>query len=620
MPPNEPTLPVGEWLPDRGSFDNPGVTVATNVLPFAPDSYVPVSQFVRSATSPLNAVPVGAFATQDTSGNSGIYTGTPKDLSVLTSANSPNFASASQTPGNTAAIVNALLSVSASGGSLATGTYFVKLTYVNPNGESIASAEGSIAVTGPTGKLTIASPAAAVNSTQYRVYVSTSSGTETLQTTTTIGTPTNITSLVAGAAIPTGTGPFLGTAWSFDIFDQSTVFASNGVDPLVSASPPALNTAQFTQVDSNAPKAKCIAVIQPGFLLAFNIVDVTLGTLPSGVRWSALGSAGNGSWPLVGSQAAISAQSDGQNIRGNNGPGRAIAANLASANAVLFFDKAVYRMLYTGDNKIFAIQVVEKLRGTVSGASVVTWGGKCYYVGHEGFMAFDGAEATEIGFGKVNRTFFKDADPNYLSQISGAVDPNTGLIFWAYAGAGNSNGFPNRIIVYNPVLNRFTWVVPATGVSNLMVGLTIGIALDNITSQLGYSLDAIPFSLDSAQLAGGNLAMAGFDSSNYFGFFTGLNDQFSVETTERQITVGRKQRIRGVRPMVEGDSVTAAVSARSSLSSPQVYGTATAMDRDGMCPQRVEGRYQRVQINGAAGNAVQFIKGARMIGTDAGSR
>jgi hypothetical protein len=95
---------------------------------------------------------------------------------------------------------------SSAGGALGATTYFVKTTYVNQYGETVASAESSLAVAA-NNVLVVTSPAALGNATGYNVYVSTTTGTETKQnggTPIAIGTnwtePT--TGLVAGSALP----------------------------------------------------------------------------------------------------------------------------------------------------------------------------------------------------------------------------------------------------------------------------------------------------------------------------------------------------------------------------------------------------------------------------------
>lgn len=100
------------------------------------------------------------------------------------------------------------------GGALAPTTYYVKVTYTTPNGETVASAESSLLVPA-NNLLTVASPAtygAVAGVTGWNVYVSTSAGTETKQNGSTplaLGTAGTVwteptSGLVAGAALPTG--------------------------------------------------------------------------------------------------------------------------------------------------------------------------------------------------------------------------------------------------------------------------------------------------------------------------------------------------------------------------------------------------------------------------------
>jgi hypothetical protein len=94
------------------------------------------------------------------------------------------------------------LAASTTGGTLATGTVYVKITALNASGETAASTEASVAVTGPTGSVTV-SWTAVNGASKYNVYASTTSGAEIFVGQTT-GTSYTITSLpTSGAAAPT---------------------------------------------------------------------------------------------------------------------------------------------------------------------------------------------------------------------------------------------------------------------------------------------------------------------------------------------------------------------------------------------------------------------------------
>lgn len=72
------------------------------------------------------------------------------------------------------------LSTATTGGTVAAGFYGVKITYVNANGESLASESGFITTTGSTSTITVTSPAAAGSggnaATKYKVYMTPANG------------------------------------------------------------------------------------------------------------------------------------------------------------------------------------------------------------------------------------------------------------------------------------------------------------------------------------------------------------------------------------------------------------------------------------------------------------
>jgi len=93
-----------------------------------------------------------------------------------------------------------------SGGTLGAATYYVKLTYTSPAGETLSSAEASIAVPANS-LLVVTAPAASGAATGYNVYASTTSGSEELQgaAPTALGTnwQENTGGLDPGDAVPT---------------------------------------------------------------------------------------------------------------------------------------------------------------------------------------------------------------------------------------------------------------------------------------------------------------------------------------------------------------------------------------------------------------------------------
>jgi predicted RNA-binding protein with TRAM domain len=72
------------------------------------------------------------------------------------------------------------LTTATSGGTVAAGFYGVKITYVNANGEGLASESGFIITTGSTSTITVTSPAAAGSGgnavTKFKVYMTPANG------------------------------------------------------------------------------------------------------------------------------------------------------------------------------------------------------------------------------------------------------------------------------------------------------------------------------------------------------------------------------------------------------------------------------------------------------------
>lgn len=91
------------------------------------------------------------------------------------------------------------------GGTITATTYYVTTTYVTVSGETLVSSESSLLVA-VNNLLSVASPAPSGEATSWNVYVSTSSGTETLQNAVPLqigaGWTEPITGLVAGASPP----------------------------------------------------------------------------------------------------------------------------------------------------------------------------------------------------------------------------------------------------------------------------------------------------------------------------------------------------------------------------------------------------------------------------------
>ena len=97
-----------------------------------------------------------------------------------------------------------VLSSNSGSGTLPAGSYYVRYTWANSSGETVASTE-AVRTTTQTGTLIVQTPAnPPANATQWKIYISTASGAETLQTTQTapFSNYSQSAPLAAGAAMP----------------------------------------------------------------------------------------------------------------------------------------------------------------------------------------------------------------------------------------------------------------------------------------------------------------------------------------------------------------------------------------------------------------------------------
>lgn len=83
---------LGPWRPDLPALNNPGVTVARNVLPALgsmPGSiaYEPIKQPTLFSSTTLPSRPLGAISAQDTSGNGRVYAGCAEGLFKVNPSN-----------------------------------------------------------------------------------------------------------------------------------------------------------------------------------------------------------------------------------------------------------------------------------------------------------------------------------------------------------------------------------------------------------------------------------------------------------------------------------------------------------------------------------------------------
>ena len=334
------------------------------------------------------------------------------------------------------------------------------------------------------------------------------------------------------------------------------------------------------------PQAAYIDVVRD-FLVTGNVLDLD-GDNPFRVRWSAFNNFEE--WEPG------TNQSDFQDLRRDG----FITGLEGGDYGVIFQERAITRMDYTGLPVIFDFTRVEKERGTTIPSSIVQFSDDLIaYLGRDGFYIFDGQRSTPIGDGKIDKTFYRDLDQPNQQRISATVDTINQILLWAYPGPGAVDGTPNRILAYNysQAPSKARWSVAEVETQYLVEFLSESYTLEGL-NQVSMSLDALPFSLDSRIWVGGNLLTAAFDKDNRAGGFTGTPYTAFLETREFSPIDGRRARIHKIRPVIDsvpGDMI-AQIGTRNRAQDPIQWGREAQISATGDASVRANGRYFRCRV------------------------
>lgn len=397
--------------------------------------------------------------------------------------------------------------------------------------------------------------------------------------------------------------------WSMVLFGQRIV-ATNFNDPPQSyvEGTSALFADMITS-GLTSLKARYCGIVKDWLVLG-NTTDGTFGPQPQRVHWGAIDDPTN--FPTPGTSGAAAVQSDYQDLVGDAGWVQGIVGNLGTADGAIFQERAVVRMTYVGPPAIFAFSVAEGVRGTPAPGSIIQVSNLAYYLGEDGFYAFDGTSSQPIGFDKVDKTFFEDLDQSYFHRITATYDPINKIIMWAYPGVGHSGGNPNRIICYHYGLNR--WSVTAAGDITMEMftrALSFGYTLEQLDA-VSSSIDALTPSLDSRVWTGGRSLLACVNTDHKLCYFTGTSLAVTAETTEAEPVPGRIATITRARPIVDTTAATIQIGTRNRLADSESYGSAVAMDASGSCPVRATGRYHHARVAIPAATTWTHLQGVEV--------
>jgi hypothetical protein len=126
-------------------------------------------------------------------------------------------------------------------------------------------------------------------------------------------------------------------------------------------------------------------------------------------------------------------------------------------------------------------------------------------------------------------------------------------------------------------------------------------------AHIGGSLDALPYSLDSFQIAA-VATISAFSNVNALGFFTGTNADAIMETEEFDLE-GDTIFCDTIRPITDCPDSLVSVVTRQSPQAARIISTSSPLDVNGLAGIVVEARYMRGRLECPAGSSWTYARG-----------
>ena len=370
----------------------------------------------------------------------------------------------------------------------------------------------------------------------------------------------------------TTTGYTAVEGWDVTQFGAKMILA-NGQDKLQAFT---LNSSTyFADLAAAAPTAKFVTVVRD-FVVAAND-----GTATSKVYWSDINDETD--WtPGSASQSDDQILPDGGDITGLAG----------GEYGLVFLERAIYRMTYTGSPFFFQFDAISRSLGCISNGSIAQYGNLTYFLADDGFYVCDGQSTKNIGSEKVNRWFFDNAIPGeILTGMSATVNPITKLIIWKF-----NNTFGGKtMLMYSIDLSK--WSYAETTATSIAYVLTPSATLEQVDNY-NASIDALDIPLDSRVFAGGQLLFAGVSEQKII-TFSGQPKTANISTGD--IDVGRST-VMLSKPIVDGGSGSIAVASRDNLAEQVEFSSDTAADAENRVSLRSNGEYHRLRLTPTGAN------------------
>jgi hypothetical protein len=527
----------GEWLPDLPDLGNPGLTVATNVIPVT-GGYQPFLPLSPTAGGTLPAQPIGAIYPISVS------PGSATTITAITQTYAGSFLNFYSTlittgsahglsVGDTVVII----------GVVATGTYQISGAW---QVDSVPSST-TFYIPDITG----------INSGAYSSGGSVRKGyTSALIA----GTATDLYAYENTAWTKRSASTYIATsAWEFASYQSSLIATNNQNVPQVQTS----GGINFTTLatSGSAPVSATVGIVNQ-FAVLGSTSDAEYA-----LQWSAIDNVRN--WPTPNSSTAIATQSGRQYLSRDLGDVRAIHGG--DQIGIVLQRSGVTRMTYAGPPTVFQFDTISKTHGAAYKHGSIQINSLVFFVSSQGFHVTDGVNVQPIGNGKIDRYFLTSVASGSDDLVRAAHHKPSRLIYWIWPSSAAVNGQPDQILAYNYEEKRWT---------------LCGQIADLIFTPAATETTLVPW---------------GFDASHCLATFTGSPGTAIMVSSEVEPQPGGCALINGIKPIIASSGtapvIGVQVGSRDDQSTAVSYSsTTTPTSRTGFADFRSDARYHRARV------------------------
>jgi hypothetical protein len=300
--------------------------------------------------------------------------------------------------------------------------------------------------------------------------------------------------------------------------------------------------------------------------------------------------------------------------------GGKIMGGIGGEYGVVFTERAIYRMNYVAADPVFTFdRITEEMGAAVEGA-IAGVQQNIVFLTWDGFYLLQGGQSiSAIGKQRVDATFWNTVNQSYLYRVVSAFDPLRNLYVVSFPSVLSTNGEPDTTWTYSLTADR--WAKGNFGVEYLF----------SLRTQLGYNTDTVDalvtntdfttYSADSPLFTGaGRAALAGFSSNHKLETFSGPPMEAVIETQESELSPGRRSKLTGIRPMVDGGALSVSVGTRNRPNDAVAWTSYVPQNSIGVSKFRRDARYLRARVKVDAGGVWTHAQGVQPEATAGGMR